>query len=111
MGEPACRSPRGRIGLGKRLYVGNLPYSATEDELRSLFEQHGATSSVAVIMDRETGRSRGFGFVEFETEDSARAAQQALDGRDMGGRPLRVNEAQERQRGGGGGFRGAPARR
>ena len=92
--------------MGKKLYVGNLPYSATEDDLRSLFEEHGATSSVAVIMDRETGRSRGFGFVEFETEASAEAALKALDGRDMDGRSLRVNEAQERQRGGGGGYRG-----
>jgi RNA recognition motif-containing protein len=91
------------IGLGKKLYIGNLPYTATEEELRGLFEEHGTTTSVAVIMDRETGRSRGFGFVEFETEASAEAARNALDGRDMGGRPLRVNEAQERERGGGGG--------
>lgn len=96
MGEPACRSPRGRIGLGKRLYVGNLPYSATEDELRSLFEQHGATSSVAVIMDRETGRSRGFGFVEMAKDDEGRAAIAALDGRDLDGRKLTVNEARPR---------------
>jgi RNA recognition motif-containing protein len=99
--------------LGKKLYVGNLPYTATEEELRSLFEQHGATTSVAVIMDRETGRSRGFGFVEFETEEAAEAARNALDGADMGGRPLRVNEAQERRGGGGGGgggYRGGPRR-
>ena len=89
--------------MGKKLYIGNLPYTATEEELRGLFEEHGTTTSVAVIMDRETGRSRGFGFVEFETEASAEAARNALDGRDMGGRPLRVNEAQERERGGGGG--------
>ena len=89
--------------MAKKLYVGNLPYTATEEELRSIFEEHGPTTSVAVIMDRETGRSRGFGFVEFETDAAAAAAQSALDGRDMGGRPLRVNEAQERQRGGGGG--------
>lgn len=98
--------------MAKKLYVGNLPYTATEEELRALFEQHGATTSVAVIMDRETGRSRGFGFVEFETDAAAEAAREALDGRDMGGRALRVNEAQERQRGGGGGggYRGGPGR-
>jgi len=82
----------------KKLYVGNLPFSATEEELRELFEQHGPTVSVRVITDRETGRSRGFGFVEFEQESSAEKALQALDGHEMGGRPLRVNEAQDRGR-------------
>lgn len=82
--------------MGKRLYVGNLPYSATDDSLRDFFETHGRTSSVAVIVDRETGRSRGFGFVEFETDASAEAAREALDGKEMDGRPLRVNEAHER---------------
>ncbi len=80
----------------------------TEDELRELFEQHGALDSVAVITDRDTGRPRGFGFVEFAEESSAEAAQQALDGKDVGGRSLRVNEANERgpRGGGGGGGRG-----
>jgi len=88
----------------KKLYVGNLPFSMTEELLRDLFEQHGQTQSVNVITDRETGRSRGFGFVEFETQESAQAALEALDGKDIDGRPLRVNEAHERQsRGGGGG--------
>jgi RNA recognition motif-containing protein len=68
--------------------------------LRDLFEQHGPTSSVAVIVDRETGRSRGFGFVEFETDASAEAARDNLDGKEMDGRPLRVNEAHDRSRGG-----------
>ncbi|MCB1181901.1 RNA-binding protein [bacterium] len=86
----------------KKLYVGNLPFSATDDELRNLFGQHGNVHSVALINDRETGRPRGFGFVEMD-DDAAVAAMQALDGADMGGRALRVNEAQERQRGGGGG--------
>jgi len=86
--------------LGKRLYVGNLPFSASEDEVRDLFEQHGALESVALVTDRETGRPRGFGFVEFKEDAAAQAAQQALDGWDMGGRPLRVNEAYERGRGG-----------
>jgi RNA recognition motif-containing protein len=84
----------------KKLYVGNLSFSATEEELRELFEQHGPTASVRVITDRETGRSRGFGFVEFEDAACADKALEALDGQEMGGRPLRVNEAQDRQRGG-----------
>jgi RNA recognition motif-containing protein len=82
--------------LGKKLYVGNLPYSASEDELRALFAQHGSVESVALIMDRETGRPRGFGFVEMDPNGAA-AAIQALDGRDFGGRQLRVNEARERE--------------
>jgi RNA recognition motif-containing protein len=90
--------------VNKKLYVGNLPFSTTEEQLRDLFEQHGRTQSVNVITDRETGRSRGFGFVEFETPESAQAALEALDGKEIEGRPLRVNEAHERQsRGGGGG--------
>jgi RNA recognition motif-containing protein len=87
----------------KKLYVGNLPFTASEEELRELFEQHGPTVSVRVITDRETGRSRGFGFVEFDDAGNAAKALQALDGHDLGGRPLRVNEAQDRGRGGGGG--------
>lgn len=84
----------------KKLYVGNLPYSTTEADLRSIFEQHAPTS-VAVITDRETGRSRGFGFVEFDSDASAEAARNALDGKDMDGRPLRVSEAHDRRGGGG----------
>ena len=86
----------------KKLYVGNLPFSATNQEVEALFGQHGTVHSVALINDRETGRPRGFGFVEMD-DDAATAAISALDGSDMGGRPLRVNEAQERPRGGGGG--------
>jgi len=86
----------------KKLYVGNLPFTATEDEVRDFFAQHGTVHSVALINDRETGRPRGFGFVEMDDE-AAMAAIQNLDGADMGGRPLRVNEAQERRGGGGGG--------
>lgn len=89
--------------MSKKLYVGNLSFSSSEDELRDLFEQHGKVSSVNVITDRETGRSRGFGFVEMDEASEADAAMEALDGRDFGGRNLRVNEAQERNRGGGGG--------
>ena len=92
-----------------KIYVGNLPFSATDSELRQLFEQHGTVNSVALINDRETGRPRGFGFVEMPNADAARAIQ-ALNGKDMGGRPLRVNEAQERERGGGGGGGGGGRR-
>ncbi len=82
--------------MGKRIYVGNLPFSTTDGELEALFAQHGSVVSARVITDRETGRSRGFGFVEMD-EGAADDAIRALDGHDMGGRPLRVNEARERQ--------------
>jgi RNA recognition motif-containing protein len=89
--------------LGKKLYVGNLPFNSTEEDLRAAFERHGAVGSVNVITDRETGRSRGFAFVEMEDAAAAEEAMRALDGTDFGGRSLRVNEAQERRGGGGGG--------
>lgn len=89
-----------------RLYVGNLSFSTTEDGLRAVFEEHGAVDSVAVITDRETGRSRGFGFVEMP-EEAARKAMEALDNFELDGRNLKVNEARPRPdrggRGGGGG--------
>ncbi len=88
--------------MAKKLYVGNLPFSATEEELRKMFEQHGSVQSVNVITDRETGRARGFAFVEMEDGNGADAAMQALDGSDLGGRSLRVNEAHDRRGGGGG---------
>jgi len=78
------------------IYVGNLPFSATESDVRSLFEQHGAVQSVKLINDRETGRPRGFGFVEMAPAE-AQAAIHSMNGFDMGGRPLRVNEARERE--------------
>lgn len=78
-----------------RLYIGNLPWSATEDELRSIFTEYGEVQSVAIITDRETGRSRGFGFIEMD-DGSAQAAIQKVDGREMDGRPLNVSEARER---------------
>jgi RNA recognition motif-containing protein len=87
-----------------KIYVGNLPFSATEDSVRQLFAQHGTVESVSLINDRETGRPRGFGFVEMSKADAARAIQ-SLNGQDMGGRPLKVNEAQDKPRSGGGGFR------
>ncbi|MFQ5524636.1 MAG: RNA recognition motif domain-containing protein [Thermoanaerobaculia bacterium] len=86
----------------KKIYVGNLPYSATDGEVRDLFGEHGSVESVNLITDRETGRPRGFGFVEMD-DDGAVAAISALDGKDMGGRSLRVNEARPRREGGGGG--------
>ena len=89
--------------LGKKLYVGNLPFSASESDLRALFQSHGTVASVNVIMDRETGRARGFAFVEMEDASAAADAIRALDGSDMGGRSLRVNEAQDKRGGGGGG--------
>ena len=94
--------------MSKKLYVGNLPFSTSEAELRELFEQHGSVESVNVITDRETGRPRGFAFVEME-DGAADAAMRALDGSQLGGRSLRVNEAHDRRGGGGGGgggFRG-----
>jgi RNA recognition motif-containing protein len=86
----------------KKIYVGNLPFSATEDEIKEMFGQHGAVHSVALINDRETGRPRGFGFIE--VDDGALSAMiQNLDGKEMDGRALRVNEAQDKSRSGGGG--------
>ncbi|MDR2160715.1 MAG: RNA-binding protein [Desulfovibrio sp.] len=79
--------------MTKSLYVGNLPWSATEEEVRSLFAAHGTVSSVKLVSDRETGRARGFGFVEMDASDAA-GAMEALDGSSFGGRTLRVNEAQ-----------------
>ncbi len=81
----------------KNIYVGNLPWSTTEDDLRRTFGQYGEVQSAKVIMDRETGRSRGFGFVEME-DDAADQAISALNGADMGGRGLKVNEAKPRER-------------
>jgi RNA recognition motif-containing protein len=82
--------------LAKKIYVGNLPYSATEEEVRTLFEPHGTIHSVAMINDRETGRFRGFCFVEMDDAD-AQSAIAALDGKEMDGRTLRVNEAKPRE--------------
>ncbi|KAB7627655.1 RNA recognition motif domain-containing protein [Alkalilimnicola sp. S0819] len=84
----------------KSIYVGNLPFSATEDEVRDLFAEFGNVESVRLMTDRETGRPRGFGFVQMAPSD-ADAAIEALDGKDMGGRNLRINEAQERKPAGG----------
>jgi len=90
--------------MGSRLYVGNLPFSADEDTVRALFGQDGRTvTEVKLITDRDTGRPRGFGFVEMENSEDASAAIEALNGYSMDGRPLTVNEARERSERGGGG--------
>ena len=89
------------------IYVGNLPFSTTDADLESLFSNHGTVTSARVVMDRETGRSRGFGFVEMASDDEGRAAIAALNGDDTMGRALTVNEAKPKEagaRGGGGGF-------
>lgn len=90
-----------------KLYVGNLSYSTTENELSELFGAHGEVTSVAVITDRETGRAKGFGFVEFAHDEDAKSAIAALDGKEVGGRSLKVNESRPQGSGfGGGGSRG-----
>ncbi|MCA9273186.1 MAG: RNA-binding protein [Phycisphaerales bacterium] len=90
-----------------KLYVGNLSYQTSENELREIFSQHGEVVSATLVMDRETGRPRGFGFVEFADASSAKAAIEALNGANVGGRDLTVNEARPREpRSGGGGFGG-----
>lgn len=83
------------------IYVGNLPYSVRDDELRELFAEYGDVSSAKVIVDRETNRSKGFGFVEMSDESAAQAAIDGLNGTDASGRPLRVNEARPREDRGG----------
>jgi len=88
--------------MGKKLYVGNLAYGVTDSDLSKMFEAHGTVESAQVIMDRETGRSKGFGFVEMKTDQEAQAAIAALNGKDMEGRALTVNEARPRAEGGGG---------
>ena len=99
----------------EKIFVGNLDFGATEDSLRSLFAPHGAVESVNVVMDRETGRSRGFAFVEMTDSGGADKAIAALNGTKVGGRALNVNEARPKADRGGGGFRegpgGAPQRR
>ncbi len=90
--------------MGKRLYVGNLSYDSNEDSIRAAFSEGGRTvTDVHIMTDRETGRPRGFGFVELSSEAEAQAAIEELDGKDLDGRSIRVNEARERTGGGGGG--------
>jgi len=84
-----------------KLYVGNLPFSANEETLRAMFTEYGTVQSLALVNDRETGNPRGFGFVEMSSDDAVKAMQ-GLDGKDFGGRQMKVNEAQARERGGNG---------
>jgi cold-inducible RNA-binding protein len=92
--------------MGRKLYVGNLGYAVTDNDLEKMFEPHGTVESVQIIMDRDTGRSKGFGFVEMKTDQEAQAAITALNGQDAGGRAMTVNEARPRPEGGRGGSGG-----
>src|SRR5258707_4012648 len=92
--------------MGKNIYVGNLPYDTTGDDLVELFQTYGTVTSGQVIIDKFSGRSRGFGFVEMDRDDEAQAAIDALNGSPYGGRPLTVNEARPREERGGGGGHG-----
>jgi hypothetical protein len=97
--------------MGNRLYVGNLAFGTNEETVRNAFGQSGEVTDVRIMMDRETGRPRGFGFVTMVDDNAARAAIEQLNGMILDGRPLRVNEAEDRPRrgpGGGGGFGGPP---
>ena len=105
--------------MSVKLYVGNLAFNTTEQDLQDEFAQHGQVNSASIVTDRDTGRSRGFGFVELDSKESALAAIQALNGRELDGRALTVNEAKPREDrggrggfgGGGGGFNGGSSRR
>jgi RNA recognition motif-containing protein len=105
--ESTPSSTKGEIRM-KKLFVGNLSFSATEQSVRSLFEAHGTVDSVSIVTDRDTGQPRGFGFVEMPNDSEAEQAIAALNGTDLGGRTLNVNEARPKpERGfGGGGSRG-----
>jgi len=92
--------------MGKKLHIGNLSYNATEEDLKEVFGSVGTCESVAVIMDRATGQSRGFGFVEMSSDEEAQRAIEELNGREVRGRAIKVSEARERE--GGGGGRGGP---
>jgi cold-inducible RNA-binding protein len=102
---PSTNRKEGRR-VPKKLYVGNLAYSVTDQDLRDLFSQSGAVESVAVISDRESGQSKGFAFVEMADAGAADAAIKLLDGSELKGRNIKVNEAKPREGGGGGGPRG-----
>jgi len=84
--------------MAKNIYVGNLPFSVTEADFRAMFEEYGAVSSANLIMDRDTGRPRGFGFIEMDDDSQAQAAMDGLDGADLDGRALKVNEAKPREK-------------
>jgi cold-inducible RNA-binding protein len=105
----------GNVEMNNRLYVGNLSFHTTEDVIQSAFAQCGEVTEVKLMLDRETGRSRGFAFVTMGSSEAAKAAIEKMNGADLDGRPLRVNEAEERRDrgpgGGGGGFGGGGGRR
>jgi RNA recognition motif-containing protein len=108
-GTPPNRWTRRELGgfsrrpfMGKKLYVGNLTYGVTDSDLQTMFAAHGTVQSAQVIMDRDTGRSKGFGFVEMGSDQEAQAAIAALNGKEMEGRTLTVNEARPKPEGGGG---------
>lgn len=92
--------------MGKKLYVGNLPYTVTDSDLHRIFSAHGTVESAQVINDRDSGRSKGFGFVEMSSNEEAQAAIAALNGQQQDGRALTVNEAKPKTSSGGGGGRG-----
>ena len=99
--------------MGKKLYVGNMSYETSQSDLETMFGEHGTVESAQIIMDRATGQSKGFGFIEMGSDAEAQAAIGALDGKDSGGRALKVNEAKPREShggGGGGGYGGDRAR-
>src|SRR5262245_24650925 len=113
MGTPAPGRRRvrgffaGGPSMGKRLYVGNLPYAVGDSDLQEMFAAHGTVVSAQVVMDRDTGRSKGFGFVEMGSDAEAQTAIQAMNGASIEGRPLTVNEARPKEGGGGrGGYGG-----
>ncbi len=91
--------------MGNKLYVGNLAFSATEDSVNTLFSQHGTVESCQLITDRETGRSKGFGFVQMSTDEEAQKAISSLDGHEVDGRNLKVNEARPKENRSSGDFR------
>jgi RNA recognition motif-containing protein len=97
--------------MGRKLYVGNLPYTVSEDALSEKFSEFGRVESVKVITDRDTGQSKGFGFIEMGTDSEAHAAIDGLNGTDYEGRPMKVNEAKPQERGGRGGGGGGGGRR
>lgn len=97
--------------MGKKIYIGNMSYGISSSDLEQLFAPFGAVRSAQVIMDRDTGRSKGFGFVEMDSDQEARAAIEALNGRQIGGRGITVNEARPQQGSGGGGGHGAGGKR
>ena len=92
--------------MGRKLYVGNLPYSATENDISDKCAAFGSVESVKLVSDRDTGRSKGFGFVEMSSDSEAQAAIDGLNGADYDGRPMKVNEAKPQEKRGGGGGRG-----